>query len=132
MVLLDMDLIMQAAVRASRSAAIVTGVLVVIDSVAVLLDYSPRAARPKASAAAWLLAGAVVAIVGTFLISQRVLFLSDLDRQAAAVAAVAFWGGLACAFTTRAIARAERPWLTLASFVGMMGVGTGLAVLCPL
>jgi hypothetical protein len=125
-------LVLEGAVRASRAAAIVTGTLITVDSCAVLLDQRTRPPRPRLSALAWLVAGLAVAVVGSFLISQRVLFLSDLDREKAALTAVLFWGGLAVAFTIRALARAVRPWLTLASFVGLMAFGTALAVACPL
>lgn len=129
---LGIDLLLQAAVRASRGAAIITGALIVIDSAAVLLEYSPRVPRPKYSALAWLVAGAVVAFVGTYLVWRRALFFSDLGDRHAAIAASVFWSGLAISFTLRAIARAERPWLTFLSFALMMGFGTALAVICPL
>lgn len=129
---MDWLAILEGAVRASRTAAIITGTLVTVDSIAVMLDQRARPPRPHVSALAWLIAGLVVSVVGSFLISQRVLFLSDLSRHLAAVAAILFWGGLAASFTTRAIARAERPWLTFGSFVGMMAFGTALAVAWPL
>jgi hypothetical protein len=132
MIPVDANLILEGAVRASRCAAVVTGVLVVIDSIGVMIDHSPRPPRPRISALAWAIAGVVVAGTGIFLIGQRAILAADIGREYAQVVAILFWGGLAIAFTTRALARAQRPWLTGLSFVLMMGFGTALAVLCPL
>lgn len=132
MVPFDIDLFLVAALRGSRAAASITGALIAIDSIAVLIEYSPRIARPKYSAAAWLFAGLTTLVVGGFLISQGVVYITDLPPRQAALSATALWCGLAAAFTVRAIARAERPALTLLSFILIIGFGTALAVACPL
>ena len=97
--MLDPDLI-EAAYRGLRAIALVTGILVAIDSVGVLLcarENPPH--KPKWNAAAWLIgSGSAATITGS-------LILGGYPANNM-VAPIFLYSGLSVSFTIRAISRA--------------------------
>lgn len=110
--------------RAMRVVVAVTGLLVMIDSLGICLrrDENPPH-KPIWSAAAWLIGGGVTALVNLFLLSRGSTFVGVASSPVEQVATLVLYLGLAAAFTVRAISRAHRPWLIIASAIGMAGYG---------
>lgn len=110
----------EALIRAARAIAVVTGLLVVFDSMGILVGpYERPAHRPKWSAVAWILVGGAPSLVGIWLIKDQVGLVGTESPPRQQMLIFLMWAGLACGFTLRALARAERPWMVAASGVGM-------------
>lgn len=109
--MLDPDLV-EAIYRGLRAIALVTGALVAIDSFGVLckpIEHPPH--RPKANAAAWLIASLAVAGASGFLTAGEYGMGANREHMVPII----MYGGLVVAFTVRAVTRAHRPWLTVIS-----------------
>ena len=110
--------IIEALYRGLRAVAMVTGLLVAVDSIGVLLK--PRETpphSPKWNASAWLVASlSVSAVAGVLTVGKYPT--NNL------YAPIFLYVGLIVGFTVRAISRAERWWLTVisASCMSVMAV----------
>lgn len=125
-------LLVSALIRAVRVLAVVTAVMVVIDSCGILLSVGERPPhRPRANALAWLVAAGAIASAGFYLLSHRYVFVTAADPLEAQIVTGAMWVLLSVAFTLRAITRAYRPGLVVLSVVLMGGFGTALALAEP-
>ena len=110
-----------------RAIALVTGILVAIDSIGVLFGAQERPPHsPKWNATAWLIASAVVACVSGYLTVEQYGVIGTTGTLT--YTPILLYGGLVIAFTIRAVSRAERPWLTVISACCMSVVAVGIGM----
>lgn len=127
---IDMILFLEAARRAMLAVDVAIGLLVVIDSIAILCSYPEKPAhRPKANAMSWLIAAGTVSVVGSYLLYNRYSWVGVQSPADAKIAILFLYSGLAAAFTARAVTRAPKPWLTIGSALLMSVFGTFLVLL---
>lgn len=124
------SLVLLDAIRSTMMAVCcATGILVGVDSIAILASYPEKPPhRPKANAFAWLVAAISVTGFTSFIIIRRMTWIGPQAPVDAKVAMLLFLTGLAAAFTARAVTRARKPWLTVLSAVLMSVLGTILAL----
>lgn len=116
--------------RTMLAVCCATGLLVSIDSIAILLSYPEKPPhRPRANATAWLIGSLSVTLVTIYLLWNRYNWIGPDGPVDGKIAMLCLWTGLAAAFTARAVTRAKKPWLTIASAVLMSVFGTILVLL---
>jgi len=130
---LDVLTFLDALRRTMLVVAAASGVLVGIDSIAILMSYPERPPhRPRANALSWLIASAAVTCAGGYILFNRIDWIGAEAPIDAKAALVVLYAGLAAAFTSRAVTRAPRPWLTVSAALLMSAAGTFFALLDPL
>lgn len=123
------DLILEAFLRSMRVLAVVTGILVVVDSLGVQFNYPERPPhRPRANAFAWLVIAGTATGANLYLLVKGYGWIGHDAPHAAKIAAALIPSALAVSFTARAVTRAHRPWLVFGSAVLMGFIGTILAL----
>jgi hypothetical protein len=116
--------------RTMLAVDVAAGILVGIDSVAVVCSYPEKPAhRPRANALSWLISSLTMTLVGSYLLYNRYTWVGDDSPVDAKIAILILYAGIAAAFTSRAVTRATKPWLTVTSAILMSVFGTILVLL---
>lgn len=119
----------EAILHTLRILTLVTGSLVLVDSIGILI--SPRENpphKPKWSAISWCIIAATASIVSGYLLLARVGWVGPTAPFEQKVVMWGLYSGLTIGFTCRAISRAHRPWFTVAAVVGLSIAGVFLAI----
>lgn len=106
----------EAILRTLRVLVVVTGSLVLIDSIGILMrpvEHPPH--KPKWSAISWC----VVAVTGAGVAG----YLTVTSSPPTAMLNPYIYGGLTIGFTLRAVSRAHRPLYTVLAVIGLSIVG---------
>ncbi len=121
--------IAEAILRTLRMLTLITGTLVLIDSIGILV--APREEpphKPKWAALSWCIIAATAAIVTGYLLSVRAGMVGRSDPFYEQLAVCGLYIGLTTGFTCRAISRAHRPWFTVAAVIGLSIAGVLFAL----
>ena len=115
----------EAILRTLRVLTMITGSLVLVDSIGILVlprEHPPH--KPKWAALSWCIIAGTAAIVTGYLLSTKVGLAGRSEQGTIWL----LYGGLTLGFTCRAITRAHRPWFTIMAVLGLSAAGIVFAL----
>ena len=115
----------EAILRTLRVLTMITGSLVLVDSVGILV--MPREApphKPKWAALSWCIVAASAAIATAYLLSTKQGLVAPSEQGIIWF----LYAGLTTGFTCRAVSRAHRPWFTIFAVLGLSLAGIVFAL----
>lgn len=118
-------LLAEAILRTLRMLALITGSLVLVDSIGILLrpvENPPH--KPKWSAISWCVIAMTTAVVAGHLLTNGIGLIKTENQMWA----WAMWFGLTVGFTLRAVSRAHRPFYTILAVIGLSIAGVIFAL----
>jgi len=113
-------ILLEAFLRVIRVLTLVTGSLVLIDSIGIILlptENPPH--KPKWAAISWCIVAGTSATTAAFLLLQGAVLVSELSPFGQRMSVFMMYGGLTVGFTLRAVSRAHRPLFTILAVLGM-------------
>lgn len=119
----------EAILRTLRMLTLITGALVLVDSIGILvLPRETPPHKPKWAALSWCIVAGSAAAVMAYLVSNDTPVVTGNEPYPDVIPVWMLYAGLTAGFTCRAISRAHRPWFTIIAVIGMSLAGVFFAV----